>query len=103
MLGEPMEVVRWVKLLNQERERMMKSFAELPSCEKVFPTDANFFLARMTDANAIYRYLIEDGIIVRNRSRVKLCNDCLRITIGTKSENNYLLGAMRQFKVTEKK
>lgn len=103
MLGEPMEVVRWVKLLNQERERMMKSFAELPSCEKVFSTDANFFLARMTDANAIYRYLIEDGIIVRNRSRVKLCNDCLRITIGTKSENNYLLGAMRQFKVTEKK
>ena len=103
MLGEPIEVVRWVKLLNQERERMMKSFAELPSCEKVFPTDANFFLARMTDANAIYRYLIEDGIIVRNRSRVKLCNDCLRITIGTKSENNYLLGAMRQFKVTEKK
>lgn len=103
MLGEPMEVVRWVKLLNQERERMMKSFAELPSCEKVFPTDANFFLARMTDANAIYRYLIEDGIIVRNRSRVKLCNDCLRITIGTRSENNYLLGAMRQFKVTEKK
>ena len=103
MLGEPMEVVRWVKLLNQERERMMKSFAELPSCEKVFPTDANFFLARMTDANAIYRYLIEDGIIVLNRSRVKLCNDCLRITIGTKSENNYLLGAMRQFKVTEKK
>ena len=103
MLGEPMEVVRWVKLLNQERERMMKSFAELPSCEKVFPTDANFFLARMTDANAIYRYLIEDGIIVRNRSRVKLCNDCLRITIGTKSENNYLLGAMRQFKVTKKK
>ena len=103
MLGEPMEVVRWVKLLNQERERMMKSFAELPSCEKVFPTDANFFLARMTDATAIYRSLIEDGIIVRNRSRVKLCNDCLRITIGTKSENNYLLGAMRQFKVTEKK
>ena len=103
MLGEPLEVVRWVKLLNQERERMMKSFAELPSCEKVFPTDANFFLARMTDANAIYRYLIEDGIIVLNRSRVKLCNDCLRITIGTKSENNYLLGAMRQFKVTEKK
>ncbi len=103
MLGDPMEVVRWVKLLIQERERMMKSFAELPSCEKVYPTDANFFLARMTDANAIYRYLIEDGIIVRNRSRVKLCNDCLRITIGTKSENNYLLGAMRQFKVTEKK
>ena len=102
MLGDPMEVVRWVKMLNQERTRMMASFAELPSCEKVYPTDANFFLAKMTDANDIYRYLIEDGIIVRNRNRVKLCDNCLRITIGTKSENNYLLGAMRQYKVIEK-
>ncbi len=102
MISDPMEVVRWVKMLNQERTRMMNAFAELPACEKVYPTDANFFLAKMTDANDIYRYLIEDGIIVRNRNRVKLCANCLRITIGTKSENNYLLGAMRQYKVAEK-
>ncbi len=101
MLGDPMEVVRWVKMLNQERARMMAAFAELPACEKVYPTDANFFLAKMTDANDIYRYLIEDGIIVRNRNRVKLCGNCLRITVGTKSENNFLLGAMRQYKVAE--
>lgn len=98
MLGDPMEVVRWVKTLNLERTRMMEAFKELPSCEKVYPTDANFFLAKMTDATAIYRYLIEDGIIVRNRNSVRLCANCLRITIGTKSENNFLLGALRQYK-----
>jgi histidinol-phosphate aminotransferase len=63
----------------------------------VFPTDANFFLARMTDAQAIYDYLVERGIIVRNRSRISLCENCLRVTIGTKNENNELLAALRQY------
>jgi histidinol-phosphate aminotransferase len=77
---------------------MMEAFAELPICEKVFPTDANFFLARMTDAGAIYRYLVNRGIIVRNRSKVTLCNNCLRITIGTAQENAILLSALRLYK-----
>jgi len=64
----------------------------------VFPTDANFVLIRVTDANRIYRYLIEQGIVVRNRHRVQLCQDCLRITIGTRQENNELLGALRFYK-----
>ena len=50
----------------------------------------------MTDANGIYKYLVEKGIIVRNRSKVRLCGNCLRITIGTKSENDELLGALRE-------
>jgi histidinol-phosphate aminotransferase len=76
----------------------MKAFAELPICKKVYPSDANFFLALVTDAQAVYDYLVEKGIIVRNRTRVELCNNCLRITIGTKSENIELLSALRQFK-----
>ena len=76
---------------------MMVSFAMLPICKHVYPTDANFFLAKMTDAPAIYQYLMENGIIVRNRSRVKLCDNCLRITIGTKTENSQLLAALRQY------
>jgi histidinol-phosphate aminotransferase len=75
----------------------MEAFQLLPICEKVFPTDANFFLARMTDAQAIYDYLVERGIIVRNRSRISLCENCLRVTIGTKNENNELLAALRQY------
>ena len=90
------DVEQWVKLLLQERARLIEAFKELRICEKVYPTDANFFLAKVTDAQKIYDYLVEKGIIVRNRTRVQLCQNCLRITIGTKDENNELLGALRR-------
>ncbi len=97
MLRDPYEVDKTVKVLLQERARLMLAFQELPICQQVFPTDANFFLARMSDAQKIYDYLVERGIIVRNRSRIQLCDNCLRITIGTRSENNELVAALRQF------
>ena len=96
-LKDPYEVDNWVKILLQERSRMMDAFELLPICEKVYPTDANFFLAKMTDATNIYNYLVDKGIIVRNRHRVQLCQNCLRITIGTKSENSELIAALRQY------
>lgn len=96
-LNNLFEVEQWVKLLLQERGRLMEAFKILPICNKVYPTDANFFLAEMTDAQAIYDYLVEKGIIVRNRTRITLCKNCLRITIGTKQENAELLGALRTF------
>jgi histidinol-phosphate aminotransferase len=96
-LKDPYEVDQWVKVLLQERGRMMEAFRELPICEKVYPTDANFFLAKMTDATKIYNYLVDHAIIVRNRHRVQLCQNCLRITIGTKTENNELVAALRQY------
>ena len=88
----------WLAQIRREREHVLPALAELPIVLKVFPTDANFVLVRVTDANRIYRYLIEKGIVVRNRTRVQLCRDCLRITIGTRQENNELLGALRFFK-----
>ncbi|MGN1253083.1 MAG: aminotransferase class I/II-fold pyridoxal phosphate-dependent enzyme, partial [Prevotella sp.] len=88
-------VEKWVSLILSERKHMIQAFRELPSCLEVYPTDANFFLAKMTDAQGIYDYLVEKGIIVRNRTRVTLCKDCLRVTIGTKSENAELLSALR--------
>jgi histidinol-phosphate aminotransferase len=96
-LKDPFEVDKWVKILIEERSRMIDAFKLLPICEKVFPTDANFFLAQMTDAVKIYNYLVDRGIIVRNRHRVQLCQNCLRITIGTKTENGELIAALRQF------
>jgi histidinol-phosphate aminotransferase len=96
-LRDPFEVDKWVKMLLLERGRMVDAFRLLPICEEVYPTDANFFLARMTDAQAIYNYLVDRGIIVRNRTHVQLCQNCLRITIGTKTENNELIAALRQF------
>lgn len=97
VLKQWQDVEDWVRLLLQERAKMMQSFVELPICKAVYPSDSNFFLARMTDAQAIYDYLVDKGIIVRNRTRVALCQDCLRITIGTKGENIELLSALRQF------
>ncbi len=94
-LNNTYDVEQWVKMLLQERSRMISAFNELKICEKVYPTDANFFLAKVTDAQNIYDYLVERGIIVRNRTRISLCQNCLRVTIGTKDENNELLGALR--------
>lgn len=94
-LSDPYEVDKWVRMLIQERDRMMEAFRLLPICQKVFPSEANFFLVRVTNAQAVYDYLVNRGIIVRNRTKVALCHDCLRITIGTKSENNELLAALR--------
>ncbi len=92
------EVEKWVSIILQERGRLMEAFRMLPICKEVYPSDANFFLARMTDAQCIYDYLVDRGIIVRNRTRIQLCNNCLRVTIGTRTENSELLGALRQYK-----
>ena len=97
VLKDPFEVDKWVKILLEERSRMIEAFKLLPICEKVYPTDANFFLAKMTDAPKIYNYLVDKGIIVRNRHRIQLCLNCLRITIGTKTENGELIAALRQY------
>lgn len=94
MLQQPLQVRQWVEVLLKERERLMEAFAELPCCLQVYPTDANFFLAKVTDANGIYARLVEQGIIVRNRSHITLCDNCLRITVGTSEENDALLEAL---------
>ena len=91
------EIRAWVQEALSERERMMQAVAALPICEKVYPSDANFFLARVNDACGIYDALVEQGIIVRNRHRIHMCENCLRITIGTPAENDELLNALKQF------
>ena len=83
ILKKRFDVDKWVKTLLRERGQVMAAFAELDICEKIYPTNANFFLAKVKGADAIYAYLVKNGIIVRNRSRVELCGDCLRVTIGT--------------------
>lgn len=97
-LKDTQPVEQWVNILLQERERTIEAFGELPICEKIYPTDANFFLAKVKDAQKAYDYLVDKGIIVRNRTKVALCNNCLRVTIGTREENNELIGALRDMK-----
>jgi histidinol-phosphate aminotransferase len=96
-LKDPFEVDKWVRILLDERSRLIQAVQELPFVEEVFPTDANFFLTRVKDAQRCYDYLVNQGVIVRNRTRVQLCHNCLRITVGSNSENNELISALRQF------
>lgn len=88
---------RRIILIMKEREMLMEAVKVLPITIKIYPTDANFFLVKVTNAVDIYRYLIAKGIVVRNRNHVELCDNCLRITIGTKDENSRLLAALRTY------
>lgn len=97
MLHRYYEIERWVKTLKEERESLEAAFAALPCTVKMFPSDANFFLVRVTDAVKIYHYLVAKGIIVRNRHSVSLCGNCLRVTVGTRLENEKLIEAMKEY------
>ena len=98
LLNDFSTIDNWLAQIRREKENVLPALCEIPVVLKVFPTDANFVLVRVTDADDIYRYLIEKGIVVRNRNRVQRCGNCLRITIGTRQENNELLGALRFYK-----
>ena len=97
MLHRYYEVERWVRTLKEERGYLEAAFAKLPCTVKIYPSNANFFLARVTDAVKIYNYLVGQGIIVRNRHSVTLCGNCLRVTVGTRIENNKLIEALKNF------
>lgn len=90
-------IEEWIEILIKERGVLMEEFGKLPCTVEIFPSDANFFLARVTDAVSIYNYLVNLGIIVRNRHNVSLCGNCLRITVGTPSENTQLLEALHSY------
>jgi histidinol-phosphate aminotransferase len=82
----------------KERDVLMAELASLPLVQKVFPTDANFVLVKMDGATAVYNYLKEKSIIVRNRSNVLLCDDSLRITVGTPDQDQQLITALKAYK-----
>ena len=86
---------RWVAELVAEREQLKEGLSKLKSVQKVYPSDANFLLVKINDAQKVYNMLVQKGIIVRDRSTVILCEDCLRITVGTQSENKALLNELK--------
>ena len=100
LLKDPFQVDKWIKTILLERSRVIDAINILPICKKTYPTNANFVLAEMENAQNIYDYLVKKGVIVRNRNRVTMCSNCLRISIGTKSENNELLAALRQYQIS---
>jgi histidinol-phosphate aminotransferase len=85
---------KWVKEILDERENLIQQLKSIKSVINVYPSDANFVLAKMKDAKLMYQKLIEREIVVRDRSSVILCDNCLRITVGTKTENQKMLNAL---------
>ena len=83
-----------------EREKLIENLSKFSIVEKIYPTDANFVLVKTIDAEKIYKFLLDEKIVVRNRNNVELCEGCLRITIGTPDENESLLTALK--KITDR-
>ena len=88
-----------VNTIVNERKRLASILPRFPFVRKVFPSDANFILVRVDDADALYDYLLGKGIIVRNRTRVPGCAGCLRLTVGLPAENEALLNALDSYTV----
>ena len=84
----------WVKEILSQRTLMIEELEQLSIVEHIYPSDANFVLVKVDNANLRYKQLVEKGIIVRNRNSVTLCENCLRITIGTAQDNKELLNAL---------
>jgi histidinol-phosphate aminotransferase len=96
--------IEWVNqhisITVSEREKLKTDLLNLPATEIVYPSDANFLLIKIKDARSIYEKLCAEGIIVRDRSKVVLCDDCLRITIGTPDENKQLIEVLSNYKAS---
>lgn len=97
-LGNVAQVNEWIKETLQERDKLVLNLKEFDFVLDIYPSDANFILVKTTDARGIYDFLVQHGIIIRDRSKVELCEGCLRITIGTPDENKTLTETLQQYK-----
>jgi histidinol-phosphate aminotransferase len=94
-LDELGQVNDMIKEIVQQREELRDSLSNIPIVQKIYPSDANFLLVKVVNARNVYEDLLQKKIVVRDRSKVELCDDCLRITVGTSSENTTLLKALK--------
>lgn len=96
-LEEVGQINDMIRLLVDMREALTEVFASMPTVETVYPSDANFILVKIKEARAVYEFLLTKGIVLRDRSNVQLCNDCLRITVGSEQDNTLLVDAMQDW------
>lgn len=97
VLANAAQTTQWVQAILTERTQLINKLKELALVKHIYPTDANFVLVKVDNANIAYNWLVNKGIIVRNRSSVTLCGDCLRITVGTPAETAELIAALKDF------
>ncbi|EOR93777.1 Histidinol-phosphate aminotransferase [Arcticibacter svalbardensis MN12-7] len=91
------QVNDWIREIILQREQVISKLIELPFVLNIVPSDANFILVKMVDPLGVYKYLVDNGIITRDRSKVQLCEGCIRITIGTPEENVLLINTLRAY------
>lgn len=91
------EVHNWTQLIRRERDWIANALAHCRIVEAVYPSDANFLLVRFCDARKLYEFLLQKGIVVRDRSRLQGCENCLRISVGTPEENRRLIESIKEF------
>ncbi len=94
-LSKPKKFERRLKVILEQRDNLLKEFTKISVIKKVFPTDANFILIKVSDADKLYNYLVSNKLIVRNRNSV--ISDCIRITVGTPKENEALIEALKNY------
>lgn len=87
---------QWVKTLISERHKLEKALQKISYIKKIYPSDSNFILIKVDDANKIYNTLVNNGIIIRNRNTISLCQGCLRITVGSPEENLLLIKELQK-------
>jgi histidinol-phosphate aminotransferase len=97
-LNNVQQVNDWIKETLAQRDKLVLTLKDFDFVLDIYPSDANFILVKTTDAKGIYNFLVQNGIIIRNRSNVELCEGCLRITIGTPDENKILINTLQQYK-----
>jgi histidinol-phosphate aminotransferase len=97
VLNNALQTSKWVETIIEERRQLIKKLNQLETVKHIYPTDANFVLVKVDNANIAYNWLVNKSIIVRNRSSVSLCGNCLRITVGTPEENNTVIEALKEF------
>jgi len=97
VMQESEKVKEWITTLLEERGKLISLLKKVSVVEKIYPTNANFVLIKVSNAKNIYRELIRKGIVVRNRSNITLCDDCLRVTVGTADENKAFINELKKF------
>jgi histidinol-phosphate aminotransferase len=92
------QVNGWIKETLLQRDKLVLNLKNFNFVLDIYPSDANFILVKTTDPKQIYNFLVQKGIIVRDRSKIDLCQGCLRITVGTPDENDKLIKTLQDFK-----
>ena len=99
ILSDYDKVIDATNTIIQQKEVLEKALTEISFVKKIYPSDANFILIKVDNANGRYNQLVEKGIVIRNRNNDDLCENCLRITVGTEEENGELIGTLKSLKV----